>query len=186
MDSLTASNISEILNNNIKELSKQNKNIYTLLVENIYLVSTIIVVLLLVVGYYFYQNIYKNNQHIQEKLEVSNKQLLEQQKLNNDLSQKNNEYNLMLQKQQEELNKRVVEGIDSEDGLNVVNHEEEHIEEPQEEYIEEPEIEINTDDIIKNIEYLEDTDSENLEDQNIRNLNLSVQEMENINNKLFR
>ena len=44
--SLTASNISEILNNNIKNLTSTNKiSIYDLLMENIYLVSAILLII---------------------------------------------------------------------------------------------------------------------------------------------
>lgn len=185
MDSLTASNISEILNNNIKELTN-NKTIFTSLVENIYLVIGVIVLLLSFVGYYFYNNLKLNKEKIDEELKNSHKQLLEQQQINNKLVKKNYESQFLINQQKQELEKRVVEGIDNNDSLNVVHHEEPIEEEYIEEEPIEEEIEINTDDIIKNIEYLEDTDSEQLEDQNVRDLNLSVQEMEQINNTLFR
>lgn len=184
--SLTASNISEILNNNIKNLTSNNKkSIYVLLMENIYLVSIVCVILLAAGGYYYYQ--YKNKS-IQEELNNNNNKLLEQQKINNQLKKKNIHSEHLLNQQKLEMEK-IIEGINNSDDLNVQPESqtvEEDTNEPvEEEGIIEEDIHIDTDDIIKNIEFLEDTDSEDLEDNNIKKLNLSVQEMENINKTLF-
>lgn len=191
--SLTASNISEILNNNIKNLTSNNKtSIYDLLIENIYSISIILIILLAIGGYYYYQ--YKNNT-IQEELDNSNNKLLKQQKINDKLKKKNIISEKLLNKQQLKMEK-IIEGINNSNDLNVQPEnqitdeesnnpiEEKNIEDQEEQNVEE-EIYIDTDDIIKNIEFLEDTDSEELEDSNIKNLNLSVQEMENINKSLF-
>jgi len=201
---LTASNISEILNNNIKNLNTSitdNNSIYKLLLKNIYLVVSIIILLIGICTYYYYQ--YKNK-NIEDKLKNKNNELFEQQQLNKLLQNNNIKKQQLIDKHENKMNK-IIEGINNNNDLNVVNNVPPVVNNVPPvvnnvppvvnnvppvvnnnlDVEEDEEIVIDTDDILKNIEILDESDSDNLEDENIKELNLSVKEMENINNVLF-
>ena len=187
---LTASNISEILNNNIKNLNTSitdNNSIYKLLLKNIYLVVSIIILLIGICTYYYYQ--YKNK-NIEDKLKNKNNELFEQQQLNKLLQNNNIKKQQLIDKHENKMNK-IIEGINNNNDLNVVNNVPPVVNNVPPvvnnnlDVEEDEEIVIDTDDILKNIEMLDESDSDNLEDENIKELNLSVKEMENINNVLF-
>lgn len=189
MESITASNISEILNNNLKELDTAPKSSFISNVINHpkFIWGVLFVVLsitTIVYMFYLYQKKRESteifNDIKKKKEELISQKIIDQDNLNSQLLEKQKELEEMLQIQKNSMeqtieqvveektsNNMIVEGIDGEDGLNLQN------------------IDIDSEDIINNIERL-DTDSESMEDMNIRDLNLSTKEMEMINNKLFK
>lgn len=199
MDSITASNISEMLNENLKELNTNN-NSYMDTIKNLFnnnpkLIWIIAFVLLSIVTVVYIFSSLKNTkpqsmdntkeklqydqlqrEHLREQLQRDNLQrdnLREQNEklLQQKLMEQENINRELLERQQklEEMynDNRVVESIATDDDLNIEQ---------------EPPYDHN--DIIHRIEHM-DTDSETMENENIRELNLSTKEMEEINEYLF-